>query len=181
MTAMITGQLSVYDVLDPPAPPPAPPPLAVEVTRSRRRKKTAEARVVGSTLQIRIPAACSGEEERYFVEHFQRKFERSRTAALIDLDRRAARLAATYDLPTPASIRWVSNQHHQWGSCTPGDRSIRLSDRLAGFPTWVVDYVVVHELAHLVEADHGPRFWALVNRYPKSERARGYLLAKDEG
>jgi predicted metal-dependent hydrolase len=35
----------------------------------------------------------------------------------------------------------------------------------------------VHELAHLVHASHGPEFWALVNRYPKTERARGYLMA----
>lgn len=176
----IEGQMTLYDVLDPPGPPPEPPPLTVEVTRSRRRKKTAEARVVGSTLQIRIPATCSGDEERFFIEHFQAKFDRSRTAALIDLEQRAARLATTYDLPTASSIRWVSNQRHQWGSCTPSDRSIRLSDRLAGFPAWVVDYVVVHELAHLLEADHGPAFWALVNRYPKTERARGYLMAKAE-
>lgn len=157
------------------------PPLEVRVTRSKKRKKTAQASVVQSVLEVRIPARCSREEEARLVEHFRAKFERSRTAALVDLDERAAELAERYDLPTPSSIRWVSNQRHQWGSCTPVDRTIRLSDRMAGFPRWVVDYVIVHELAHLVEADHGPAFWALVERYPKTERARGYLLAKDEG
>ena len=66
----------------------------------------------------------------------------------------------------------------RWGSCTPGDGSIRVSTRLAPFPAWVLDYVLVHELAHLAAPDHSPRFWALVNRYPMAERARGYLIAK---
>lgn len=197
MSTGIAGQLSLYDVLDSPTPsgpPPtvsspdaaldghrsvSPPPLAVEVTRSRRRRKTAQAQLVGSTLEVRIPAACSSDEEQYFVDHFRQKFERTRAAAMTDLDRRAAELARTYGLPSPKSIRWVSNQKRQWGSCTPSDGSIRLSDRMAGFPRWVIDYVIVHELAHLVEADHGPGFWELVNAYPKTERARGYLLAKD--
>ena len=66
----------------------------------------------------------------------------------------------------------------RWGSCTPADGSVRISVRLAPFPLWVLDYVLVHELAHLAVADHSPRFWALVDRYPLSERARGYLIAK---
>ncbi|MEM7326160.1 MAG: M48 family metallopeptidase [Actinomycetota bacterium] len=207
MAGQLSGQMSLYDLLGPPEEPavaaspplqitrvepkpqpaqiepvvPTPPPLQVEVTRSRRRKKTAEAQLLGSTLKIRIPASCNADEERYFVNHFQDKFERSRASAMVDLEQRAKKLAAAYRLPEPASIRWVSNQKSQWGSCTPSDGSIRLSDRMAGFPAWVVDYVVVHELAHLVEGDHSPAFWALVNRYPKTERARGYLMAKDEG
>lgn len=54
----------------------------------------------------------------------------------------------------------------RWGSCTPGrpgrPASIRLSWRLALAPLDVADYVVAHECAHLVEANHGPRFWARV-------------------
>jgi predicted metal-dependent hydrolase len=74
-------------------------------------------------------------------------------------------------------IRYVGNQRHRLGSCSPATRTIRLSDRLLRTPAWVRDYVIVHELAHLLEANHGARFWTLVNRYPKAERARGYLMA----
>jgi predicted metal-dependent hydrolase len=63
----------------------------------------------------------------------------------------------------------------RWGSCTTGDGTIRLSDRLQSMPVWVIDYVLLHELAHLLEPGHNARFWQLVDRFPKSERAKGYL------
>jgi predicted metal-dependent hydrolase len=189
VTTGIAGQLSLYDALGSSMPEPIErgpdpavpelPPLEVSVTRSKRRRKTAQAQLVESVLEVRIPATCSAEEEQYFVEHFRTKFERRRAADSVDLEVRAGELAKRYGLPVPVSIRWVSNQKQQWGSCTPADGSIRLSDRMSGFPGWVVDYVIVHELAHLVHGDHGPQFWALVNAYPKTERARGYLMAKD--
>lgn len=73
------------------------------------------------------------------------------------------------------SVTWVDNQRTRWGSCTPADRTIRLSTRLRGMPRWVTDYVILHELAHLIERGHGPRFWALLESYPRTERARGFL------
>jgi len=79
------------------------------------------------------------------------------------------------DGATPLSVAWSTRQNGRWGSCTPADGTIRLSNRLQGMPDWVIDYVLVHELAHLLEAGHGPRFWELVGRYPRTERARGYL------
>jgi len=93
---------------------------------------------------------------------------------------RADRLIERYlqDQPAavaPATVRWVRNQNGRWGSCTPTDRTIRISDRIMEFPDWVIDYVLLHELAHLVVPNHNPRFWTLVARYPKAERARGYL------
>lgn len=153
-------------------------PFEVEVIRSANRRKTAQARLIGSKIQIRIPSRSSSAEERELIEHFTAKFERQRSTDAVDLDRRAAVLADRYRLPRPSSIRWVTNQQHRWGSCTPADGSIRLSDRLADYPTWVLDYVIVHELAHLVELGHTPAFWALVDPYPLGERAKGFLIAK---
>ena len=88
---------------------------------------------------------------------------------------RALSTAHLDGVPQPTSVRWVDNQQRRWGSCTPSDGSIRLSSRLRGMPEYVVDYVLVHELAHLIEPSHDQRFWALVARYPRAERARGFL------
>ena len=137
----------------------------------------------GDRVVVLIPARFSRAEEREWVdrmvERLQRRERRTRRSDA-DLLGRASVLARRYlaDQPTaasPASVRWVTNQGGRWGSCTPADRTIRLSTRLRGMPDWVVDYVLLHELCHLVVAGHGPDFWALVERYPRTERARGYL------
>ncbi|MBT5710969.1 M48 family metallopeptidase, partial [Candidatus Poribacteria bacterium] len=73
--------------------------------------------------------------------------------------------------------RFVTNQNQRFGSCTPAHGTIRLSERLRRYPEWVLDYVVVHELAHLIHPNHAPDFWEVVNRYPLTERARGFLIA----
>ena len=146
--------------------------------RSARRRRTVSARLVGGVAEVAVPAWMSAADERQAVTAVVRKLERRAAAGAVDLEARAAALADRYGLPRPASVRWVSNQQWRWGSCSPAEGRIRLSDRLAGFPAWVVDYVVVHELAHLRVAGHGPAFWALVERYPRAERARGFLLAK---
>ena len=94
------------------------------------------------------------------------------------LGRRCETLAARYltgRVASPSSVRWVSAMRTRWASCSPADGSIRISDRLREVPSWVLDYVLVHELAHLVIPGHGSDFWALVGAYPHTERARGYL------
>lgn len=152
--------------------------MRVEIIRSPRRQRTAQARLVDGVLQVRLPAGLPRREENRLVSGFVTRFDRSRTAEPIDLTIRAARLAKKFRLPEPRSMRWVGNQSTRWGSCTIRTGDIRLSDRLAAFPEWVVDYVIVHELSHLVVADHSAAFWDLVSRYPLAERARGYLIAK---
>jgi len=158
--------------------PTPPADLPVEVVRSAKRRKTVQARVVDGVLRVYLPARTSRADEAYWIGEFQRRFARRRRSDQVDLVARAALLARRHDLPVPDSIRWVGNQRTRWGSCTPVDRSIRISDRLAGWPLWVLDYVVVHELAHLVEPDHSPAFHELVARYPLAERATGFLIAK---
>ncbi len=149
-----------------------------EVIRSPKRRKTVQARLVDGVVQVSIPARMTRAEEERWVAEMVGRFQRKAATAPIDLAARAEQLAARYGLPQPTTIRWVDNQEWRWGSCTPSDRTIRISTRLAGFPAWVIDYVVVHELAHLAVGGHGADFWALVNRYPRTERARGFLIAK---
>lgn len=151
----------------------------VEVRRSARRKRTVSAYQDGDRIVVMIPARMSRAQEAEWVEKMIDRLTRRSGSRRSDsdLDKRAAQLNDEYfgGLAVPASVRWVDNQKARWGSCTPGDRSIRLSNRLREMPGWVVDYVLVHELAHLLEAGHTPEFWAWVDRYPKAERAKGYL------
>ncbi len=152
--------------------------MKVEVIRSARRRKTIQARQVNGVLRVSIPANMTKTEEERWVAVMLRRMERLDATREIDLDARAAELCEQYGFPLPDTIRWVDNQESRWGSCTPVDRAIRISSRLGREPRWVLDYVIVHELAHLVVHGHGPRFWELVNRYPLTERARGFLIAR---
>lgn len=157
---------------------------AVEVRRSARRRRTVSAYREGDRTVVLIPARFSKAEERRWVQEMLARLRarderrvrgpRSSDAALLA---RARQLADTVldGRPDPASVRWVSNMASRWGSCTPTDGTIRISSRLREMPGWVLDYVLVHELAHLLYPGHGEDFWELVHRYPRAERARGYL------
>ena len=155
----------------------------VEVRRSRRRKKTISAEIVGEALVVSIPERMSRAEEHEWVTRMAARMSERRRRDRLNTDdalkRRAGELADLYvDGVRPADIAWVTTQRSRWGWCAPGEGCIRLSLALADYPGWVRDYVIVHELAHLIVADHSPRFWRLVERYPLTERARGFLLAK---
>ncbi len=152
--------------------------MRVEIIRSPRRRSTAQARIVDGVLQVRVPVGLPRKEEDRLVAGFVTRFQRNQAAGAVDVKERASHLSDRFDLPQARSVRWVGNQSSRWGSCTINTGDIRVSDRLAAYPDWVLDYVLVHELCHLVVADHSPKFWELVNRYPLAERARGYLLAK---
>jgi predicted metal-dependent hydrolase/catechol 2,3-dioxygenase-like lactoylglutathione lyase family enzyme len=150
--------------------------LPVDVVRSRRRTKTVQAREVDGRLEVRIPAWMSAADERGWVAEMQRRVaERSRPLDDAGLAARAHSLARRYHLPAPDSVRWSHRHRRRWGSCTPATGSVRIAARLAAVPPWVLDAVLVHELAHLEEIGHGAPFRALTARYPRTERAEGFL------
>lgn len=152
--------------------------------RSKRRKRTVSAHFDGDTLVVMLPGHMSVAEERHWVAEMQRRLERNtrrRTSPARKSDaallKRCAELSKTYldGRADPNTVRWVPPMRTRWASCTPGERSIRVSTALRDVPAWVLDYVLVHELAHLLVAGHNKRFWAWCHRYPKAERAIGYL------
>ncbi|MCA9992084.1 MAG: M48 family metallopeptidase [Ardenticatenaceae bacterium] len=154
----------------------------VEIIRSDRRRKSVSARLVGGKLVVRAPAGMSDADLAPIIANLrQRLARRTRPVPQSDetLQTRTQELNRQYFNGRLhwRSIRYVTNQQKRFGSCTPATGTIRISHRLAAMPAWVRDYVIIHELAHLEQANHGPRFWALVNRYPLAERARGYLMA----
>ena len=154
--------------------------LEVEVVRSSKRKRTMQAYVVAGKLRVLVPAGLPEEEESRLVETMIARATRKLSSGEVDLSTRAGQLARKYGLPMPSSIEWSDRQLSRWGSCTASQGRIRISNRLASMPGWVLDWVLVHELAHLEEPNHGERFQALVGRYELGERAKGYLMAKGE-
>jgi predicted metal-dependent hydrolase len=156
--------------------------MEVKIVRSQQRAKTVSGRAVDGVFVVQAPAHMSDAELQPVVDKLLQRWQRRQAKSALDdaaLERRAQELNRQYFGGKLAwqSVRWVSNQNSRHGSCTPSQGTIRISHRLAAMPAFVRDYVLVHELAHLLEPNHGPRFWRLVNQYPRTERARGYLMA----
>lgn len=159
---------------------------AYEVRASARRTRTMTAFREGGRLVVVVPEHMTARQRRDMVpglvERYLAKEARQRPPRADDeLTERARALYRTYVAPNAPDdeprigVRWVSNMQQRWGSCTPSTGEIRISDRLRTVPAWVVDNVLLHEVAHLAERQHSSRFWALVDAHPESSRARGFL------
>lgn len=156
--------------------------MEIIVKRSSRRKKTIQARMVNGAMEVLAPASISSKALEGHISRLQERLE-LRTVQRDDasLDERAKFLNRKYfngEL-TWESIKYSIRQERRRGSCTTFNRTIRISQRLAKMPKWVEDYVIVHELAHLIEPNHGKHFKTLVRRYPLAERAIGFLMATE--
>ena len=134
----------------------------------------------GGRTVVAIPSRFTHAQEREWVARMVARLasrEARRRPTDDGLAARAAALSERYlgGQARPSSVAWSSQQGQRWGSCSVADGSIRISTRLRGMPRWVLDYVLLHELAHLLSSGHGPDFWALLAGYPKTDRARGFL------
>lgn len=164
----------------------------IEVRRSARRRRTVTAFREQDTIVVVIPQQMTRRDEKLFVSDMvakvlAREANTRPPRGDDELGSRAAELSERYLLPVlghapvPQDVLWVTNQNQRWGSCTPSTRVIRLSKRMQAMPGWVVDYVLLHELAHLVEASHSAAFWRLLERYSRTEEAKGYLTGFLDG
>jgi hypothetical protein len=152
----------------------------IEVRRSRQRRRTVSAYREGGRTIVLIPARFTVDEEHAWVDAMIRRLaagDKRLRPSDEQLLERAGDLSRRFlgGLAKPVSIAWVTNQNSRWGSCTPADGTIRVSARVKGMPAWVLDYVILHELTHLLQPGHGGEFWSLLESYPRTERARGYL------
>jgi predicted metal-dependent hydrolase len=153
---------------------------ALEIHRSPRRRRQAEAHARDGTVVVRVPAGMSAADEERVISKLVRRVTGVQRAAELGGDealaRRAAQLADRYlGGVRPTSVTWTGRMGRRWGSCTPSDGTIRVSRDVASMPAFVRDYVLLHELAHLRVEDHSPAFHALLASYSDRDRARGYL------
>ncbi len=136
-------------------------------------------------MVVLMPAGLPRAEERRLITDMLGRLARSgrrkgHRASDADLMRRATELSTKWleGRARPASVRWVPAMTTRWASCSPDSGELRISETLRDVPAYVLDYVVMHELVHLVvPGGHPPEFWEVVRRYPRTERAMGYLEA----
>jgi Protein of unknown function DUF45 len=151
----------------------------VEIRISTRRRKTAAAYWEQGRIVVVLPRHIRVADRPELVDWLVTRVRAKRPGVGTsddDLAARADRLGQRYlGGRRPSSIRWVSNQTRRWGSCSSVAGEIRLSDRLRAVPEWVLDAVIVHELAHLEHSDHSPAFHELADRHPRQREAGVFL------
>ena len=170
----------------------------VEYTLIRSDRRTLGLEITPElTVVVRAPRRCSEREIRRFVEshtdwiqrhlEIQRRRQTARAARQVTPEQEAQlrRQAAEY-IPgrvavyaarmevTPTGVR-ITGAQKRFGSCS-GKNSLCFSWRLMQYPPDAVDYVVVHELAHVRHHNHSPAFWAFVEAAMPDYRRRQALL-----
>ncbi len=161
--------------------------LVLDVRINGRLQRTYRWRIQGDRLIVERPARVSDRDVQVTLETIRERAAAYLRRTTVDADRalveRARRLMRRYfpERPVLRSVSWSTRQQQRHGSCTSGTGVIRIAERLKRYPDWVLDYVLVHEIAHLVHPNHSDAFWDAVNRYPLAERARGFLIACDLG
>ncbi|MFA5287387.1 MAG: M48 family metallopeptidase [Candidatus Omnitrophota bacterium] len=157
---------------------------AIKILRSKKRKRTVTARIVKEILVVRAPENISESRLQKVIGELKSRIERKRLKEELNKDEKLAQRAKGFNLQYFGdklkinSIEYVTGQNSKFGCCNYRTGCIRISHRISTMPEWVRDYVIIHELAHLVVPNHSKAFWDIVNCYKLSERARGFLIAR---
>ena len=152
--------------------------IKIQIIKSRKRRKTISAHLVKNTLIVRSPYFLPKWQENKIIGKFIETL-RNRKDIKSDksLHKRALYLYEKYLHKSPLSftICWTKKQQKTYGTCNQIRKHIRISERIKYLPLWVTDYIIIHELAHLIAPNHSKEFWKLVFRYEKSLKAKGFL------
>ncbi|MBI4833963.1 MAG: M48 family metallopeptidase [Planctomycetes bacterium] len=158
--------------------------MEIKIIRSRRRRRTISARMEGGVMLVSAPRHTPEAELNTVIAKFRKRFERRSLRKELNLKQNLNAVCRRFNEEyfdnriDIRSIEYSTEQTTKWGVCNHRNKTILISHRLAAMPAWVRDYVIIHEMAHILHPNHGERFWQLVNRYRLAERARGYLIAK---
>lgn len=161
--------------------------MEVKIIRSQRRRRTVSARLVDDLLLINAPLILPQERLDEIVSGFKLKFARKKLKTELDKEKNLLDLAIAlneeyFDNKLQIkSIEYATNQNSRFGCCNYRTAKISISHKIGFLPQWVRKYVLIHEMAHLIEPNHSRAFWDIVSRYKLTERARGYLMAASIG
>ena len=161
--------------------------MEVKIIRSKRRRRSVGARLVNDLLLINAPLALSQEHLDKIISNFKLKFARQKLKTELDKEKNLLDLARALNKEyfdnklKIESIEYATNQNSRFGCCNYRTAKIRISHKIGRMPNWVRKYVLIHEMAHLIQPNHSRAFWDIVCRYKLTERARGYLMAASIG
>jgi predicted metal-dependent hydrolase len=158
----------------------------IKITRSAKRRRTIGAQLINNIMYVYAPSNMPDEKLNTVIASFKEKFTRGMLKKKLNTEKPLKEIAQILNKKyfknmldiSSICIEYVTGQTHKFGCCNYQSKSIRISHQIAQMPDWVRDYVIMHELAHLIEPNHSKSFWDIVSEYKLSERAKGYLIAK---
>ena len=159
-------------------------PYKIKIIRSNKRRRTISARLVEDTMLVYAPSSISEPELEKVIDKLKKRLHKRKIKKELNKTHDLAIIAEGLNKEyfdnrlKISSITYTTNQNKVFGSCNYKTKTIRISHRLTQMPSWVRDYVIIHEMAHLIEPNHSKAFWDIVSRFRLTERARGYLMAK---
>ncbi|MGC1401689.1 MAG: M48 family metallopeptidase [Thermodesulfobacteriota bacterium] len=156
----------------------------IKIIRSPKRKKTVSARLNKGVLAVYAPSGISDKELQPIIARFKERLIKKKLKRDLEREQNLKEIAEKLNRKyfsgrlQITAIDYSTNQNSRFGCCNLKTGKILISHRLAAMPDWVRDYVIVHELAHLIVPNHSKSFHDLTAKYRWEERAIGYLMAK---